>query len=125
MSLDVYLIGEAKEQEETCYACGHTHTKEVVEEFYSSNITHNLAQMADRAGIYKPIWRPDEIGITHARQLIEPLTTGLKKLQDNPNLYEQYNSTNGWGTYQQFIPWVVEYLEACKQYPDAKIEVSR
>src|SRR6185437_6923036 len=50
-------------------------------ERYSANITHNLGKMADVAEVYKPLWRPDEVGITHARQLIEPLTEGLRRLQ--------------------------------------------
>ena len=33
---------------------------------YSANITHNLGKMAEEAGIYKHLWRPEEIGITKA-----------------------------------------------------------
>jgi len=33
---------------------------------YSANITHNLIPMTTEAGVYKCIWRPDEINITHA-----------------------------------------------------------
>lgn len=31
-------------------------------EVFSANITHNLGEMADKAGIYKACWRPEEIG---------------------------------------------------------------
>ena len=34
-------------------------------------------------------------------------------------------ATNGWGMYEHFVPFVEKYLEACKEYPDAVIEVSR
>src|SRR5688572_29936062 len=44
---------------------------------YSANITHNLNAMAENAGIYMHLWRPDQIGIMTASQLIAPLTAGL------------------------------------------------
>jgi hypothetical protein len=47
------------------------------DEVYTANITHNLNRMAKEAGIYKHLWRPDEIGITLAGELIEPLQSGL------------------------------------------------
>ena len=47
------------------------------DEVYSRNITHNLNKMAEAAGIYTVLWRPDENGITKAHQCIEPLRTGL------------------------------------------------
>ena len=45
---------------------------------YSRNITHNMNKMADAVGLYKPLWRPDEIGITKAAQLVEPLRALFK-----------------------------------------------
>ena len=36
------------------------------EEVYSANITHNLGGMADEAGIYEALWRPEEVGIAKA-----------------------------------------------------------
>lgn len=41
-------------------------------EVFSRNITRNLTRMADAAGIYKHLWRPDEIKIDRAWQLVEP-----------------------------------------------------
>src|SRR5260221_6791232 len=43
-------------------------------EVYWANITHNLGLMARECGLYEPLWRPVENGITHARQLVEPLS---------------------------------------------------
>ena len=45
---------------------------------FTSNITHNLGKMAEAAGIYKHLWCPEEIGITKAKQLIQPLKKDLK-----------------------------------------------
>lgn len=39
--------------------------------------------------------------------------------------YFPNNSPNGWGTYKYFVPWLEKYLAACKEYPDAVVEVSR
>lgn len=95
------------------------------ERAYSSNITHNLGRMAAEAGIYKHLWRPEEIGITTAAQLIEPLATGLALLKSDPPRFEAFNSPNGWGLYKHFVPFVEKYLEACRQNPDAEVSVSR
>lgn len=110
MSLDVYLY------EKTTYG---TH------EYFWKNITHNLNTMADKAGIYEVLWRPDENNITKAQQLIEPLTKGLQLLKDNPERFKPFNAENGWGTYEGLIRFVSAYLEAAKQYPLADVRVSR
>lgn len=99
--------------------------KPMLTEVFLANITHNLNEMADIAGIYKHIWRPEEIGITHARQLIEPLTEGLKKMKCSPHKYRNYDSPNGWGTYDNFVPWIEKYIDACKENPDAEVKASR
>lgn len=92
---------------------------------FSANITHNLGAMADEAGIYKHLWRPEEIGIYSAGELIEPLEVGLTLMKQDPERFKKFNAKNGWGLYEHFIPWIEEYIEACKKYPDAIIEISR
>ena len=94
-------------------------------EVYSSNITHNLGKMADHAGLYKPLWRPEEIGITHAHQLIEPLRLGLDILRQSPETFQAMNPENGWGTYEGLCTFVSDYLEACRRYPQATVSVWR
>jgi hypothetical protein len=81
--------------------------------------------MAEAAGIYKHLWRPEEIGITRAQELIEPLTNGLALLKSDPERFKGFDSPNGWGLYVNFVPWVENYLNACVEYPDAEISVSR
>jgi|JI10StandDraft_1071094.scaffolds.fasta_scaffold796363_2 hypothetical protein len=92
---------------------------------YSANITHNLNQMAEAAGIYKALWRPDENGYETAGQIIPILEEGLAKLKANPKKFMKYNASNGWGTYEHFVPFVEEVLGNCREHPDALIEVSR
>lgn len=95
------------------------------DDMYSANITHNLGPMAREAGIYKHLWRPDEIDVTKAGQLIEPLRQGLNLLRNDPISYRKFNPENGWGSYEGFVDFVKEYLAACEEYPDADIFVSR
>jgi hypothetical protein len=125
MSLDVYLMGPPMQVECVCKECFHSHTREKREEYYSSNITHNLNKMADAAGIYKYLWHPEEVEVTTGRQLIEPLEEGLKRMKADPPRYRAFNASNGWGTYEQFIPFIRDYLEACRKFPEASVGVSR
>jgi len=113
MSLDVTL------SRKPCPECGHSL------EGYSSNITHNLGKMARSAGIYEHLWRPEEIGITKASQLIKPLRAGIVRMLTNPSKFKLDSDPAGWGTYEQFLPWVEQYLAACERMPDADVSVSR
>lgn len=97
--------------------CGHT--------IYCGNITHNLVKMASESGIYEALWHPEEINATKAGDIISILERGLKDMKNRTDYYKQFDSENGWGTYEQFIPFIEEVLEACKKYPDAGIFVWR
>jgi hypothetical protein len=90
-----------------------------------ANITHNLNRMADEAELYKALWRPDENGMTRASQLIEPLQAGLALLRGDRQRFEVFNPENGWGDYDGLVSFVEDYLEACQEYPDALVYVSR
>ena len=125
MSLDVYLYGPAEECDCICSKCGKPHRATERDEIYSANMTHNLNQMAHAASIYEEVWRPDEIGITTAAQLIAPLTAGIALLEADPDRFRQFDAPNGWGTYDSFVQWLKAYLRACEANPDATVEVSR
>jgi hypothetical protein len=106
MSLDVYLkIGKR--------------------EIYSANITHNLNAMAARAGIYRALWRPEEINAKKAKHITPMLRDGLTSLKEFPAHFKQFDSSNGWGLYIHFVPFVEKYLEACEAHPEATIRISR
>lgn len=92
---------------------------------FDANITHNLNKMADAAGIYEACWRPEEIGATKASDIIPILEKGFEDMKARPEYYKQFDLPNGWGLYIHFLPWVESYLNACRKYPDAIIEVSR
>ena len=92
---------------------------------FDYNITHNLNSMAEEVGIYQALWRPDEIGVTKAKQLIPLLRDGLEKLKADPERCKKFNPENGWGNYEGLLDVVQKYLKACEEYPEAEIEVSR
>lgn len=92
---------------------------------YAANYTHNVVAMASQAGLYEVVWRPDEHGYTHARDIIPILRSGIKAMKADPDRFKALNPENGWGSYDSFMPWLERYLEACEGNPEARIEVSR
>jgi hypothetical protein len=112
---------------------------------YTDNITHNLGKMADAAGLYEALWRPyrlkegynipendyqaeykfEEDNPVKAHEIIEIIEKGLADMIARPVYYKTFNSSNGWGIYKHFIPFIEKYLEALKEYPEAFVECSR
>lgn len=135
MSLDVYLTTKrdeptpadkaiallrANDLEEMAWEieARHEHGDIVL---YTANYTHNCNHMAEAAGIYEHLWHPDRIGITKAGQLIVPLTVGLELMRSDPERFKKFNPSNGWGSYDTFVPWIARYLDACTEHPDADV----
>lgn len=125
MSLDIYLEGEPYKEKCWCHTCDHKHEHTVTPELFWQNITHNLNKMADAAGIYGVVWRPEENGINKASDLIAPLETAIADMRERPEFYKKFNSPNGWGMYEDFVPWLERLVEACREYPYAKVRASR
>ncbi len=124
MSLDISLYSTAKTIHK-CPACGDEHTCKQRVEMFTWNITHNLGEMAEQAGIYEVLWRPENILAKRASQLITLLRNGLTELKAKPDYYKGFNPTNGWGNYEGLVECVEKYLEACIKYPESEIFVSR
>ena len=116
------------------------------EEVYSGGTTHNLTEMEDKAGIYEAIWRPYRLRndypgfddndykseyeweskqIITGQEIVDTLEKGLIKLKSDRKYFEQFNSSNGWGMYEHFVPFIESYLNACKEYPGAIVQVDR
>lgn len=119
MSLDFYLVSQ-EPVEKTCEICGCKYKDKII--FFEANITHNLVGMAEKAGIYECLWHTKPG--TKASDIVPTLTEGLKQLEERPEYFKQFDSFNGWGTYDDFVPFVIEVLEACKAYPDALVKTS-
>ena len=86
------------------------------------NITHNLGRMADEAGLYAALWRPSENDITIADDLIPILEDGIQAMKDEPEHFKKFDAKNGWGTYDNFLPWLEELLLKCKEFPAGLVE---
>ena len=115
------------------------------EEVYSANITHNLNKMADEAGIYNALWRPyslkpgynipeddlqaeykfEEDNPVRAHEIIDIIEKGLEDMKARPKHYEKFNSSNGWGMYHNFVPWIEKYLTALKKFPESQVVCDR
>ncbi len=115
------------------------------EELYSANITHNLGKMADEAGLYEALWRPhrlkpgydipeddhkaeweyEEANPVRAHEIIEIIEKGLADMKARPKHYEKFNSSNGWGMYKHFVPFIEKYLAALKEFPEAQVVCDR
>lgn len=77
MSLDISLYATDKDNNEI--------------EVWQTNITHNLAKMAQASGLYDVMWRPDENGIDTAKYAIPHIAKGLKYLANNKESLIKYN----------------------------------
>ena len=98
---------------------------------YSDNITHNLGKMAAKvelsngATLYQVLWRPDECGWKYAKDISELLDEGWNILLSDPEKYKRYNPENEWGSYDGLCNFVYKYRNACWEYPEAELSISR
>ncbi len=98
---------------------------EVITRVYEANITHNLNTMAKEAGLYEVLWRPEDIGVVYAKDIILKLNTGLILLKSDPERFKQFNPKNGWGTYENLVKFVEDYYQACLKTPHATIDICK
>ena len=110
---------------------------------YDDNITHNLCEMAEQAGLYDALWRPYKLlpewndnaniyehGFQHshtilAKDIMGYIAIGYAKLISEPEYYKTFNPSNGWGSYDGLVRFVSNYLKACVDYPLAMVKVNR
>ena len=92
---------------------------------FSVNITHNLVPMAKVCGVYKTLWRGEELNYANAYQLIDDLKKGIEFMKDNEEQARSFNPPNGWGCYEGLLESCKDILKACEEYPHAKLSVWR
>jgi len=100
---------------------------------YSNNITHNLGKMASAVivdeekslSLYNILWRPDESGFVKASEISDYLDLGWNILLSDPEKYKRYNPENGWGSYDGLCDFVYRYRNACWEYPESELRISR
>lgn len=93
----------------------------------SFNVTHNLAPMADKAGLYRPLWRPEENypQPVLASDVYPAIVAGFNNLVTDPENYKDLNPKNGWGDYNILVDFTANVLSALRQYPLAVVEACR
>jgi hypothetical protein len=109
MSLDINLH---------CDCCGQT-----VAEI---NLTHNLRDMAEAAGLYDTLWGPYDSAdraLFKASTMTTSLASGLERLRSDPESFKEHNPPNGWGDYGGLVNAVTTLLIRCVQFPDADVRV--
>ena len=53
------------------------------------------------------------------------LREGLAQMHNRPLYFKQFNSPNGWGTYDNAVKWLSDLVVEFQKYPEGIIEVSR
>lgn len=152
MSLDVYI--KYKKPKMVTYrkgintaACGSTvaiYPNDTVKEkeYWSANVTHNMGEMARHIPVryrvdgewyendlYHLVWRPEEVGVSNVcnntNTLADALQSGISYMVEHREELLQYNPDNGWGSYDSFLEWLINYWRACLENPNCEIEISR
>lgn len=152
MSLDVYI--KYKKPKKVLMkkginsmACGSTvaiynKDTEIEETEWHANITHNMGEMAQHvptyytidgevygSSLYYIIWRPEEIGsgniCNNTDVVAQGITHGISYMMEHREELLLYNPDNGWGSYDAFLPWLMDYWKACVENPNCIIETSR
>ena len=90
-------------------------------ELYDANYTHNVTPMWGEAGVFDVLYGREEWADDQrtAAMAIPVLEAGLKRMQDDPEVYSAMNPSNGWGSYEGALVFLSKLLEACRQYPKA------
>lgn len=100
-------------------------------EGWSGNITHNLGRMANQIPVgattlYYVCWRPEEIGLSKVKQILPLLIEGIHYMLDHRKELEKYNPSNGWGSYNVFMKFLLNYKQACEDSdPESEVSVGR
>ncbi len=112
MSLYIDLV--IKDKKIRCSNCGHVVGIKKRDFVYSGKIEFNLIKTAKKAGFWY-LWGHRESKIIYAVELVQSLTDGLVLLKSN----QKFNLSNK--DYNRLVKFVEEYLQACREYPDAII----
>lgn len=57
--------------------------------------------------------------------MIPCLESGIAKMKADPELFRTFDPENKWGSYDDFLPWLEKLLEACREFPNAKVSSCR
>lgn len=88
---------------------------------YSSNITYNIRAMLEEAGLCKSL---NEFNGKTCRDLWPVFFTAHHAIYFEPDRVRAKESSNGWGTFKDMVPWFTELYEAVLTHRSGVIEIS-
>ena len=88
----------------------------------SKNITHNLNEMWQQLGIYDALYNSEG---KKAKDVLPVMREGLRLMIENPVHFKRFSAPNGWGTYEQALPWLVELVAEFEEHPNGVIGISK
>jgi hypothetical protein len=71
------------------------------------------------------LWRPDEHGLETTDSIVGYITVGVRYMEEHAADLEQYNPSNGWGSYDWLLNFARCVGSACLFNPGCKIEANR
>ena len=91
------------------------------------NITHNLNKVVDECSklvgkeYYELIWRPDELfnlpnGKVPVKLIINRLPVLINDLIENETELTKHLPSNGWGTFEELVDFLCDYLKDCYKH---------
>lgn len=116
---------------------------EYLDTIWWGNITHNMNMMATHVPIkysdeesmvsfvgslYDVVWNLEEIGdgyFVDTTNMGKALSLGICYMIKHRMELLQYNPENGWGDYDKFLIFLIDYKNNCEDNPNCKIEISK
>ena len=143
MSLDVNIIYPTPRKEN--YFLNHPYIYDNLskadmesfweEDYWNANTTHNHVEMAshipitlesgEETTLYRVVWRPEELGIGDTTSILPYLIKGLEYMISHRIELLPYNPENGWGSYDVFMKFLLNYKQACEDNPGCVIRADR
>ena len=91
-------------------------------EVFSGNMTHNVTPMWKKAGVYDALYNAKG---KKAEDVLPILKAGIDYFVANKDSLEKLNPSNGWGSYETALTYLIEVRDACEEYPDSIIRISK
>lgn len=89
---------------------------------FNTNITYNLSKMFTTAFNTGEYWL-DELEGRKGFEVIELLTNAIIRMVKDPDHFKQFDAPNGWGTFNDALPWLIQLKEECVKNPNDEIEL--
>lgn len=88
---------------------------------FDTNITHNLNGMFSHAfGVdnYEAV-----LAFKKGGEVLHLIDMAIMNMVCSPSEYEKFEASNGWGTYEQALPWLIKLRQGLALNPDSEINL--